>query len=47
MLIIPIMLIMNYIGGMTGLVWSQAVADFVNILIAGFILCRVDTGIRK
>ena len=46
-LIIPIMLIMNCVWGMTGLVCSQAVADFVNILIAGFIFCRVDAGIRK
>ncbi len=39
-LIIPIMLLMNSIWGWTGLIWSQLVADSLNVLIAGIIFMK-------
>ena len=44
-LIIPIMLVMNRIWGLTGLIWSQPVADFLNALIAVAVFIRVDDGV--
>ena len=46
-LIIPVMLIMNTIWGMTGLIWSQLVADGLNAGIAIAVYFRVDRGIRN
>ena len=41
-LIIPIMLLMNGIWGLTGLIWSQLVADAVNAIIALLIYLKVN-----
>jgi len=46
-LIIPIMIGMNLIWGLTGLIWSQPVADFLNAVIAFIIFRRVDSNIAK
>ena len=37
-LIIPIMLIMNYLWGINGLMWSQVIADVINAVIALLIM---------
>ena len=37
-LIIPIMLIMNYLWGINGLMWSQVIADVINAVIALIIM---------
>lgn len=44
-LILPIMLIMNYLFGLTGLVWSQLVSDVINTGIAFMIFRRVENTI--
>lgn len=31
-LIIPLMLVMNHLWGMTGLTWSQVVSDMINVI---------------
>ena len=41
-LVIPIMLLMNYIWGLTGLTWSQLVADFINAVIVWLIFRHVS-----
>ena len=41
-LIIPVMLLMNGIWGLTGLIWSQLVADAVNAIIALLIYLKVN-----
>lgn len=41
-LIIPIALLMNALWGLSGLIWSQLIADFLNAVIAVLILVRVD-----
>lgn len=43
-LIIPLMLLMNAVWGLNGLIWSQAVADALNAVIALAICKRVDCG---
>ena len=46
-LIIPVMLILNYIFGMNGLIWSQLAADSVNAIIAYMIFRRTDKVIAE
>lgn len=46
-LIIPAMLIMNYIWGIEGLIWSQAVADVINTIVSTVIFLRVRNGLCK
>ena len=46
-LIIPAMLIMNYIWGIEGLIWSQAVADVINTIVSTVIFLRVRNGLFK
>ena len=41
-LIIPVMILMNDIWGISGLIWSALVADAINIIIAGFIFIKID-----
>jgi len=38
---------MNLIWGLTGLIWSQPMADFLNAVIAIIIFRRVDSNIAK
>ena len=42
-LIIPIMLLMNYIWGLTGLIWSQLAADLINSVIAFAVFRKVNS----
>ncbi len=37
---IPILFIMNYLFGMTGIVWTQLLADFINVIISYIIYNR-------
>ena len=46
-LIIPAMLIMNYIWGIEGLIWSQAVADVINTIVSTVIFLRVRNGLCR
>ena len=46
-LIIPAMLIMNYIWGLEGLIWSQAVADVINTIVSTVIFLRVRNGLCR
>ena len=46
-LIIPAMLIMNSIWGLTGLIWSQLVADVLNSAIALLIFIRINNKITR
>lgn len=46
-LIIPAMLIMNYIWGIEGLIWSQAVADVINTIVSTLIFLRVRNSLCK
>ena len=46
-LIIPIMLIMNFIWGLTGLIWSQLTADALNALVAVLIFYKVNSGLKS
>ena len=46
-LIIPAMLIMNYIWGLEGLIWSQAVADVINTIVSTVIFLRVRNGLFR
>lgn len=46
-LIIPAMLIMNYIWGIEGLIWSQAVADVINTIVSTLIFLRVRNGLCR
>lgn len=46
-LIIPVMILMNLIWGLTGLIWSQLVADFLNAGIALIIYRRIDSSLDK
>lgn len=46
-LIIPAMLIMNYIWGIEGLIWSQAVADVINTIVSTVIFLRVRNSLCK
>lgn len=38
---IPILLLMNYLLGMTGIVWTQMTADFLNVIVSYIIYFRV------
>lgn len=38
---IPLLLVMNYFFGMTGIVWTQATADLINVVISYLIYHRV------
>ena len=44
-LIIPILILMNAIWGLTGLIWAQLAADALNALIACLIFSRVNRSI--
>ncbi len=44
---IPILLIMNAIFGMMGIVWTQAIADLINVIISYVIYHRVLGQINK
>jgi Na+-driven multidrug efflux pump len=46
-LIIPAMLIMNYIWGLEGLIWSQVVADVINTIVSTVIFLRVRNGLCR
>lgn len=46
-LIIPAMLIMNYIWGLEGLIWSQVVADVINTIVSTVIFLRVRNSLCK
>ena len=46
-LLIPLMLIMNAIWGLTGLVWSLAVADVINTAVSLILMAKVKRGIIK
>jgi len=46
-LLIPAMLLMNRLWGLTGLVWSQLAADVLNAAIAAVVLVRVSAQIMK
>ncbi len=46
-LIIPAMLIMNYIWGIEGLIWSQVVADVINTIVSTVIFLRVRNGLFR
>ena len=43
---IPILFLMNALFGMMGIVWTQAVADIVNVVISYIIYARVIREIR-
>ena len=38
---IPILFTLNFLFGMTGIIWTQASADFVNVIISYIIYYRV------
>ena len=38
---IPILLLMNSLMGMTGIVWTQAIADILNVIISYIVYGRV------
>ena len=38
---IPLLFILNYIFGMTGIIWTQVTADFINVVISYIIYSRV------
>ncbi|MBR3248085.1 MAG: cation transporter [Clostridiales bacterium] len=44
-ILIPVMLIMNGLWGLTGLVWSQVVADVINAVVSMFIFVRIKNKI--
>ena len=44
---IPILFIMNALFGMTGIVWTQATADIINVIISYVIYFRVIRAIEK
>ena len=44
---IPILLIMNALFGMMGIVWTQAIADFINVIISYVIYHRVVKQINE
>ncbi len=44
-IIIPVMLVMNYLWGMTGLIWSQLVSDILSTIFAVIIFVRVDRSV--
>ena len=44
---IPILLIMNVFFGMTGIVWTQVVADVLNVIISYVIYYRVMRQIHQ
>lgn len=46
-LIIPAMLIMNYIWGLEGLIWSQVVADVINTIVSTVIFLRVRNSLCR
>ena len=40
---IPIVLLMNYLFGMTGIVWTQMIADIINVVISYIIYNKIKT----
>lgn len=44
---IPILLVMNILFGMTGIVWTQMIADFLNVIVSYIIYYRVAKNIRQ
>ena len=42
---IPILFLMNWLLGMTGIVWTQTIADIINVVISYIIYHRVIKGI--
>lgn len=44
---IPILFLLNYLFGMTGIIWTQATADFINVIISYMIYSRVIKEIVK
>lgn len=46
-LIIPILLIMNSLWGLTGLVWSQLVADVINVIFALIVYRKAEKKIER
>lgn len=45
MILVPVLLIMNSIWGITGLTWAQTVADIINAAAAGIIFVKVGKGL--
>ena len=46
-ILIPVMLIMNAVWGLTGLVWSQLTADVIHSVAALIIFAKVKSSIIK
>lgn len=44
---IPILFLMDSLFGMTGIVWTQATADFINVLISYLIFAFVNKSLRQ
>ena len=38
---IPILFVLNFLFGMSGIIWTQAIADFINVVISYVIYFRV------
>ena len=38
---IPIVFLMNYLLGMTGIVWTQMIADIINVIISYIIYSKI------
>ena len=44
---IPILFLMNFLLGMTGIVWTQLIADFLNVIVSYIIYSRNIEGITE
>ena len=44
---IPIVLVMNYLFGMTGIVWTQMIADIFNVIISYIIYSKIVNDLEK
>ncbi|MDO5345573.1 MAG: MATE family efflux transporter [Lachnospiraceae bacterium] len=44
---IPILFLMNYLFGMSGIVWTQLIADFINVVVSYIIYRRLIGGISS
>ena len=44
---IPLLFLLNAVFGMTGIVWTQALADCINVIISYIIFHRVSRGLRN
>lgn len=44
---IPILFLMNHLFGMTGIVWTQMTADFLNVIVSYVNYFRVMKGVDR